>query len=58
MDIGDSKVINVPLSFEAPVEVPLGDLDLTEVIEGLRNANAQIHAVSDVAPQPAGGDVQ
>jgi hypothetical protein len=55
MDISDSKVVNVPLVFEAPVEIFLSDLNLTEVIEGLREANAQIHAVSGVAPQAAGG---
>lgn len=58
MDIGDSKVVNVPLVFEAPVEVSLSDLNLTEVIEGLHKADAQIQSLSDVVPQSGGGDAQ
>jgi len=58
MKVSDLEVVNVPLSFEAPVEVSLSSLDLTEVIEGLQKADAQIQAVSDVDPQPAGGDAR
>lgn len=58
MKVSDSKVVNVPLSFEAPVVVSLSSLDLTEVIEGLQKTDAQIQAVSDVASQPAGGDAR
>jgi hypothetical protein len=54
MDIGASRVVNVPLSFEAPVEVSLSGVDLTAVIEELRETNAQIQAASGAVSQPVG----